>query len=175
MAPALTLETYVVTAEALTFPHDDFSIMTVPIEHTLCGDLTLTPKFDSVVIDNDDRPVSYEEVQVGSYTVFTEDHAYFNQTIPYQLAAELTLYPQDLNPTADTKEATNMIHFDYPCTNLLLFKFEATEQATIPEDMYTGVEQEWELTPFLIEPAFCTPTVTYDITSVTGPDGNDYK
>lgn len=160
-------------ADPHTFDHELFQIVTVPIVHDLCGDLTLTAKFNGVVIGSTDSPTSYEQVRSSSYTVFTMDTAYFNLTIPYTLSAELTMYPKSQHTTADSKESSSVIYFKSPCLDL--FELTATTQREIEEDKYTGVKKPWLLTEFTIEPELCVPTVTYDITSVIGPDGQDYK
>jgi len=109
--------------DAKPFTYTPYVIETSPIYHDFCGDLTLTPKFNSVAIGSDDRPLSFD-VTSNFFTVFTEDHNYFNVTVPYQLAAELTLYRKNTYPTADSKESSSDIFFSYPCINL--FKFDPT-------------------------------------------------
>ena len=159
---------------AKPFAHAPFIIETIPISHDFCGDLTLTPKFNGEEIGSDDSPLSYEETSDGTgFTVYTVDHNYFNTTVPYQLAAELTLYRKEFNPGADSKESSSVIFFDYPCTNLFLF--EPTDQDDLESDKYTGDPKSFEMTKFQLEPAFCIDGITYDLTSITGPDGNEYK
>lgn len=67
----------------LKFNHAPFTIITMPITHTLCGGstfdsaLTITPEFNNLVIDSNDEPVSYQE-EDGTFSVFTESTQFLN-------------------------------------------------------------------------------------------------
>ena len=78
-ATTLPAISYIVTDPEEDYPHGSFSIVTSPNTHTLCEPLLLTPDFDGpieslrrrnlVAIDNDDRPLSYEENGSMTFTV----------------------------------------------------------------------------------------------------------
>ena len=84
----LTPIVYTVTDPAEDTPTGSFSIVTSPIAHDLCGPLTFVAEFDGTTIDNDDRPLSYEENAADNFTVQTDDiDMYAGNTYSYTLSA----------------------------------------------------------------------------------------
>ena len=84
--------------------HAPFTVSTVPIDHTFCGDLTIVAKFNDTVIDeSNDDPLSYSEAD-RQFTAFSDNGDLILQILPYSLEAEFTEYPKSDNPTVSTAE-----------------------------------------------------------------------
>lgn len=161
-------QTYIVYDDLLDFSHDPCTIKTQPIAHNLCGEIR-----SSVVNMNTnrqifpgDQPLSY----IGTsrqFTVFSNNVADFNTTIPYKLVCSLARFPN-----SNQVEIESVVNLISPCMDPLIF--EPTKQID-PDDLYYFEEPEtFELTKFFVSPQVCESTVTYDCTEVVGPDGKDY-
>lgn len=49
---------------------------------------------------------------------------------------------------------------------MALFTYTAVDQDNVDDDDYSNNAVDWSLNRFTVEPAFCIPTVTYEITSI---------
>lgn len=87
--------------------------MTIPISHTLCGDLIHTSTFMSVGIIGSSTPVSYSPSTL-THKVYSENPALIGTTQPYTVKAEFIQYPQIGSKTPDAKA---FISFLDPCPN----------------------------------------------------------
>ena len=95
--------------------HDPFILDTVPIVHTLCGDLTYVATFMNNPIDTLSLPMIYDAA-TQQYSIYTEDVNLVG-THPYTIEAFLTDYP--VTATAPQAEASTIEIID-PCVNPLL-------------------------------------------------------
>lgn len=55
-----------------------------------------------------------------------------------------------------------------------MFTYAAVDQDNVADDKYTDTAIAWSLNRFTVEPAFCIPTVTYEITSIVYSDATSY-
>lgn len=63
-----------------------------------------------------------------------------------------------------TASAGNTLTLTDPCIDL--FTYTAVDQDNLADDKYSNTAVPWSLNRFTVEPAFCIPTVTYEITSI---------
>ena len=180
-AARLTDQTYITEDTKKTYDQqgydgstevEDFVIATKPIGHSYCGALTYTAEFEGVVIDDADTPLSYEEDGTETFSIETSDSQYTNSTRAYSVTAEFANYPKDKNSGADQQEISGNIEFLDPCVNL--FTFASSDQTDIADDNFSNTEKIFTLTKFDISPTSCINSVTYDCTSVIGPNEVDY-
>lgn len=69
--------------------------MTQPIEHTLCGALSIVAKFNGEPVpEANGDPLTYVS-STKRFTVFTNNDDYILQILPYSLTATFVNYPPD--------------------------------------------------------------------------------
>lgn len=127
---------------------EPFSVSTQPTSHNLCGALSYTAEYDDIVIDNTDRPLSYEETAVETFSLQSDDYSNVNTTHTYSLTA--TFADWSSSPGVSVEEVSGNIIYNDPC--LTLTTFEATTQADIPNDEYSGTIYTWTVTDFNVQP-----------------------
>ena len=75
----------------LQWTHSEFTIFTVPIAHTLCGDLTYEATFMSQAIDSVAQPMSYDPAS-HSFAFYSEDYNLIGSQ-EFTIQAFLTNFP----------------------------------------------------------------------------------
>ena len=112
-APTLVDYDYFIYAAAEVLDaHEPFELVTVPVEHSLCGGLTFVAKFDGNPVTG--AVLTYDE-SARQFTLQSDDENLFKVVRTYSVEAELTLYPAASYPTAATARAIADIFFDNPC------------------------------------------------------------
>jgi len=82
---------YTVGSGAQTYaPHSAFQVVTVPITHTLCGNLVYQPLYNGQPLDG--NVLSYNEPS-REFTVSTDDSGMSGQIVPYSIIGTLVNYP----------------------------------------------------------------------------------
>ena len=66
-------KTYVIHAEELEWRHEEFIVVTQPIEHNLCGDLTYEVTFRGFLLTPSSQPLRYQD-QLRSLAFFSNDY-----------------------------------------------------------------------------------------------------
>ena len=142
----------------MQFAHDPFTIVTQPVQHSLCGPLSYTSAFDGEQIDQSVNPVDEPLVDPVGYNAFTRTHTVYSENFSligqhtYTVSAFLTDYPSLTSPTPDPSATINFID---PCPNpeSLL----ATQQVDPDDYDYTGQAPsvKFTLNAFVVEPPVC--------------------
>ena len=101
--------------------HPTFKIKTLPIPHTLCGDIAYSATFDGTAVDGD--PLDYDPV-TRKFTAYSEDRSLIELTKPYAVFAMLANWPTINYSTAPSVTGSSTIKFVDPCLNP--FTFEST-------------------------------------------------
>jgi len=149
------------------FTHDPFTIVTVPIVHTLCGVLTYTSTFDGNDISStSSAPIQYFAGNL-THDVYSEDQSLIDTTNgqnikQYTVTAFLTQWISTVSEVA-----TANIEFKNPCPD--------PESVTAPVQtnpaayLYTAQAPKMQFTmiPFVVEPDICK--VTYSCAMTAGP------
>lgn len=135
-----------------------------PNEHTLCGDLSPTGRYDgSDILPSATDPIAYDP-STRTFSVLTTDGNLIDQKKPYAVFYQWKDYP--VGPTfPDVSSSTSNSEIDFinPCLSPFTFKEEA--QATPPVYDYSGADLNITITPFTVTPVRCI--VDYEIVSVT--------
>lgn len=148
--------------DGLVWVHDAFTLDTVPITHSLCGDFTYLATFDSNYIDTLSSPMVYDTTS-RTYSIYSEEFGLIGSHT-FTLEGFLTDYP--VTATA-TQALTSTIVIVDPCIDPDLL--EATTQAPIDDYYYTvSPIIDFVLNPFNVFPPTCTVTYSCD-NGVTGP------
>ena len=153
---------YPVSKTEQSITHGVFEIQTDPIDHSLCGTITLTPTCGGVAVDDD--PCFYVEAS-RKFDIFTEDFALAGTSIKYRVDAALTGYGS--NAAASTTFGEADLNFIDPC--LSPFSFSTTAQTNPSAYGYDDVNLDFVLTEFSITPSVCE--ITYACTQVSRVDG----
>jgi len=163
-APTIADISYIIAEGPIIFTaHDPFTIVTVPITHTLCGDIAYEGMFDGTAVDGD--TLSYF-TGILSFTAASEDRDLIGNTFDYSVVATLATYPPSVYPTVTTETGTGDITFVDPCLNP--FTFVSTTQTDPASDNYSGSAITFGLTEFTITPDYCT--ISYSCLSVVRQD-----
>lgn len=132
--------------------------------------MTYTAYYDASEVTENDIFLSFSGSDLTFTAEFLERFEYgylINTNVTYSLQAEFTNWPLETYPTVSTASASSKVVYMDPCDYLLAFTAE--DQTNIPDDEYSGTELTWNLIDFNVNPAYCLPTIRYNITSVTGP------
>jgi len=77
--------------------HPEFTITTIPIPHTLCGNIAYSATFDDTAVDGD--PLDYDPV-TRKFTADSDDQSLIGLTKPYAVIATLSDYPPSIYTSA---------------------------------------------------------------------------
>ena len=143
--------------------HPAFTITTIPIPHTLCGNIAYSATFDGNAVDGD--PLDYDP-DTRKFTAESEDINLIGVTKPYTVIATLANWPPINYFTAPSVTGSSTIKFVDPCLNP--FTFESTTQTNPAADKYTGNAITYTLNPFTITPDYCE--ISYACDSITFED-----
>ena len=152
-------------AAALPWTHDSFALDIKPEAHTLCGDLSITAKFNGEVIDATTGDVLNYVPGSSQFTCETADTSLHDKSFPYSLEAQLIAWP------SVQAQTVSQIDFGHQCE--VPTAFAATSQQSPAPNKYTGTKILYELNPFTIQPVDCK--VDYECTSVARVDGEVSK
>lgn len=170
--PTLTALSYVIDSPQKFFPaHGQFGIVTEPNVHSLCGGITVVPKYEgSPIGSGNNDPMQHEVNNPRQFSALSNNVALQNTIKEYSLYAYFTNFDptNPLYSTANSVEVKSTIMFDNPCDDP--FSFAATPQDDI-SDNFSGVQQVWDLNPFTIDPARCV--IEYACLGVKYLDGED--
>ena len=100
-------------AGGYTFVHDAFDIVTLPFQHTLCGDLTYAATFNGSPIDLTTKAstgMAYDTA-TRTYDIYSEDFALIGDKT-FTVEASLTTYPVTKSATPDASSTIEIIN---PC------------------------------------------------------------
>ena len=101
-------------------PHSEFSVDTVPITHSLCGDLTYSATYDGNPISSPtDQPLGYNPTS-REFIAETTDDSLHGITKTYKVKAEFANWPLATYSTVSTAEESSTIAFDDPCAGVVL-------------------------------------------------------
>ena len=100
-----------------SFTHTAFEIVTTPISHTLCGDLTYVATFESITINTTTKPPMEYDTATRIFTIYSEDfilvgtrsisvEAYLNDYSQETRAAPVTTTIEIINPCLDPVSLT---------------------------------------------------------------------
>ena len=109
---ALTDQQYTLGGQSMDYTHDAFLIVTIPIEHSLCGSLTYEAEFNAVSIDASSEPMSYDST-TSKFMFYSEDVAYVGDQA-FTLSAFMTDYVD--NGVVKEEAILTVIAVD-PCEN----------------------------------------------------------
>jgi len=116
--PMLELS-YIISSGLKEFAaHPTFKIKTLPIPHTLCGDIAYSATFDGTVVNGD--PLDYDSATL-KFTADSEDRSLIGVTRSYTVFATLANWPQINYPTAPSVTGSSTIKFVDPCLNPFTF------------------------------------------------------
>ena len=87
-------EVYIIDGESKPLTvHGSFSVETTPlVGHSLCGSLTIEPKFNSLALTGD--PLTYDESN-RKFTVYSTQSDLIGETKTYSLHVSFSSYPLD--------------------------------------------------------------------------------
>ena len=68
---------YELTSPSLDFSHAEFTVVTEPITHTLCGSLTYQADLSGQTLSPSTVPMSYEEAS-RTFSVYSQDDSHAN-------------------------------------------------------------------------------------------------
>ena len=157
--------------------HGDFTVVTSPIVHTLCGDLVAVPSYTDgpVSFDDTDTQVTYTDgTKIFDYTSVdqnligeTKDRIVYVEFANYPVASYPALtYPDVEVPNATQQGPINILD---PCANRdASFNFAASSQDAVTGVKYTNVATT--IVPFVITPDYCEPGIDYTCTDVVRSD-----
>ena len=163
----MTDQSYIIADGSRDFAaHDSFTIVTVPITHTLCGDIAYKGQYRDSDVDGD--PLAYD-ASTRIFTADSEDRDLIGNTFDYSVVATLATYPPSVYADVTTVTGTAEISFVDPC--LSPFTFVSTAQTDPASDNYSGNAITFGLTEFTITPDYCT--ISYSCLSVVRQDSAD--
>ena len=142
--------------------------MTVPITHTLCGDIAYEGQYRDSAVDGD--PLAYAS-GTRIFTADSDNRDLIGNTYDYSVVATLATYPPSVYPTVTTVTGNGEIIFVDPCLDP--FTFVSTAQTNPAGDNYSGSAITFGLTEFTITPDFCT--ISYSCKSVARLDNGESK
>lgn len=162
-------KTYIIDKPAETWdphPTNDWTITTAPVTHTLCGDILLTPKYESNDLSADGTPITYNSA-TGDFTVQSDRADLIDTTKKYQLVATLNDWAPSDYPNYDVTTVTREgdISFENPC--------DAPFTLTVPTqdaagnrltDNFSDEKIKFTLLPFTITPSRCS--LSYSCASI---------
>ena len=73
MQASVEEQTYVIHDEEIEWRHEEFSVVTQPIEHNLCGDLKYEVTFRGFLLTPSSQPLRYQD-QLRSLAFFSNDY-----------------------------------------------------------------------------------------------------
>ena len=121
-APTMAALTYTISSDPAKFAsHSAFTISTLPIPHTLCGNIAYSATFDGTAVNDD--PLDYDPV-TRKFTADSDDQSLIGLTKPYAVNATLSDYPPSTYKSATSVAASSTINFVDPCLDP--FTFEST-------------------------------------------------
>lgn len=99
--------------------HNEFTVSTVPITHTLCGSLSYSGTFEgsppsSLV------PISNYNVVTRQFTADSTDNTLKDTTRQYEVHAEFTAYPQATYSGVSVADSVGPITFEGNCDAAVL-------------------------------------------------------
>lgn len=160
----------------LQWTHENFQLLTQPIEHALCGDFSFNAKFMNVDLTTESLPLSYD-TETRTFTMRSEDFNLIGKR-EFSIQAYLTEYPSMRTTEKAEKAYLTILN---PC--LAPTSVSASQQASLRiEYSYIGASPavEFQINPFAVEPPICdllyacetilTPGQSADICSIS--DGN---
>lgn len=145
--------------------HDTFSIKTAPIEHNLCGTLTIIAFWEDAPLSGGE-PVTYS-IANQQFTAESIDKDLVASQGTFKLVVELTDYRKADFPGASSKTAEGELNFGNGCFEPE--EFLATVQTNMESDKFSGTTRIFTLNPFTIVPVECK--ITYACTNVV-QEGN---
>ena len=155
---------YIISSDFTQFAaHPVFTINTIPILHSLCGEVEYSATFDGTEVDGD--PLDYDPV-TRKFTADSEDRSLIGLTKPYAVIATFANWPPSTYTSAPSVTGSSTIEFVDPCLNP--FTFQSTAQTAPAPDKYTGNAITFTLNPFTITPDYCE--VSYACDSITFED-----
>ena len=144
----------------LQWIHDPFDIITSPIVHTLCGELTYEANFKNIAVDTGTVPMEYDTAS-RTYSFYSEDFGLIGAQT-FTLEAHLTNYP--VTATAE-KAVTATIAVGNPCGDP--DAVVAPAQSTVLPYLYTGATHAFTIDPMVVTPPPCD--VIYSCSLTSGP------
>ena len=172
-ASSLATKDYVIDSPAETWdphPSNDWTIMTQPATHTLCGDILLTPLYEGAGLSAPGTPITYS-TSTGDFTVESDRGDLIDTTKGYSLVATLANWPPADYPghSVTTETRDGVINFTNPCDEPFTFTVP-TQDA--PGSRFTdnfSVETiHWTMIPFTITPSRCSIAYTCETVSQAG-------
>ena len=154
---------YPITSGAKQYTHEAFTVSTVPFSHDICGDLTCTTKYNSVVVGASDTPFAYSDPANDEITINSNDANLIGQEVPYSIECKFLSHP-----TAPSAQNSALVKYTSPCVELA--SLTATSQTGPVTDEYTGNVISNNIQPFTVSPDICK--VKYTCNEVTRQDSN---
>ena len=129
--------------------HNPYSVMTIPIIHTLCGPITYEATFKGEVVDSKTLlPVAYDS-SINTFTIYSEDFALIG-THTITISAKLSTYPFIVTLTP----LSTQIQIIDPCIDPQTIY--APSQTNPPSYLYDGTTLAFNLTPYTVFPEVCS-------------------
>jgi hypothetical protein len=164
-APGFVDHDYIINDDPETHSaHGNFYVHTVPVEHSLCGAITLVPSYNNLPMPAGTQPISYNAA-TQQFISDSDDVDLIGTEVPYAVTGTLTTYPPTTYSTVTVIKGEGDILYNNPCDDP--FEFAPTTQTNPPSNKYTNTEVEFSLTQFTIDPPRCK--IQYACTGVTGP------
>ena len=147
-----------------------FTVVTQPVQgHGLCGEITLTPKYDGTSLPSTDllTQVAYNGND-REFSIISINGDLIGGSKPYSVVATFTSYDPSVFTGAPTAQASGIINFNDPCVQ----PFDLTPRVTASptSDNFSGQPITVQVLEFQVSPARCS--VTYTCSEITRKDGS---
>ena len=138
------------------------------VGHSLCGAITLTPKYDGALLPSSDplTQVTYSSAD-SQFSIFSTNGDLIGETRPYSVTATFQSYKPTDFANVSTATASGIISFIDPCLN----PFSLTPRVTAnpAADNFSGNAIIVQVLEFQVSPSRCE--VTYTCTDIKRKDG----
>jgi hypothetical protein len=150
--------------------HGLFTVVTQPVTgHNLCGNLSLTPKYDGASLPSADTltQVTYESA-ASQFAIISTNGDLIGGSKPYSVIAKFQNYDPSVFTGVSTAEANGIINFIDPC----LQPFDLTPRVTPnpASDNFSGNSITVQVLEFQVSPARCE--VIYSCSEIRRQDGS---
>ena len=138
--------------DGLTWSVNPFQVQTLPITHTLCGDLLYSATFEADPVSDTSTPLSLSSTSL-EFALYSEDPT---------LAGErtITLSATFADYAVDPSTESFTVTIIDPCDNPVSVGLDVGESFEDQEYIITDAEKTYLLPSFVADPVWCDVTVT---------------